>query len=195
MQSLTIPNSSSFYKYHEINQKFQNESKGLINDQIALIKYIYSLLSIREFRSGYGFSYRTLNNLIIDFFNLNTKCFISKKAFSDLERKNLFMSKDQISKKDITKNCFDIDYVYLIPIKEISKELFIRKIDLIQIKNILINSTTKVLVHNDEKRFIKNIKICSCKNKVFKTKFKINSSEIEKLFGIGIEKIRFKLIN
>ena len=109
MQSLTIPNSSSFYKYHEINQKFQNESKGLINDQIALIKYIYSLLSIREFRSGYGFSYRTLNNLIIDFFNLNTKCFISKKAFSDLERKNLFMSKDQISKKDITKNCFDIE--------------------------------------------------------------------------------------
>ena len=73
--------------------------------------------------------------------------------------------------------------------------MFIRKIDLIQIKNILINSTTKVLVHNDEKRFIKNIKICSCKNKVFKTNFKINSSEIEKLFGIGIEKIRFKLIN
>lgn len=195
MQSLTFQNSSSFYKYYENNQKFKNESKGLIDDQIALIKYIYSLLSIREFRTGYGFSYKTLNNLILDFFNLNTNCFISKKAFYDLERKNLFMSQDQISKKDIIKNGFDIDYVYLIPIKEISKELFIRKIDAIQIKNILINSTTKVLVHNDEKKFIKSIKTCNCKNKVFKTNFKINSYEIEKFFGIGIEKIRFKLIN
>ena len=77
MQSLTIPNSSSFYKFHEINQKFQNESKGFTNDQIALIKYIYSLLSIREFRSGYVYYYNTINNLIIDFFNLYTKCFIS----------------------------------------------------------------------------------------------------------------------
>jgi hypothetical protein len=193
MQSLTIPNFSSFDKFYEIDQKFKNETKELVDDQIALIKYITCLLSLKEFRNKYGLAYKILNNLIIDFFNLNTKCFISKQAFSDIKRKKLLMSKDQILKKDIIKKMSDIDYVYLIPIKDISNELFTRKIHAIQIKNILINSTTKIILHKSQKKPIKDTK--PNKEKVFRPNFKINSSEIEKIFGIKIEKRRIKLLN
>ena len=48
MQSLTIPNFSSFDKFYEIDQKFKNETKELVDDQIALIKYITCLLSLKE---------------------------------------------------------------------------------------------------------------------------------------------------
>ena len=139
MQSLTIPSSSSYFKFYENDQKFKRESKGLDHNQIALIKYISYLLSIKEFRDGYGYPYKILNNLIIDFFNLNNKCFISREAFYEIERKKIFISKDQILKKDILKNNNDFDFVYLIPIKKISTELIYTKLHLIQIKYLLIN--------------------------------------------------------
>jgi len=193
MQILKKPSNSSFHKYHENNKQFLKEIKELNHDQVALIKYISSLLSIKEFRKKYGYAYETLNNLIIKFFNLNSKCFISNEAFSEIDRKKLFRSEVLISSKEINKKGCEIDYAYLIPIKNISNELFTRNLPLIQIKNILINSTTKIIVHKNEKKLIKNIN--TYEKSVFNTNFKINNNAIEKLFGIGISASKLILIN
>tara|TARA_B100001057_G_scaffold41222_1_gene36985 strand:+ start:3747 stop:4328 length:582 start_codon:yes stop_codon:yes gene_type:complete len=193
MQILKSPKKSSFHKYYENNRQFINEIKGMNHDQVALIKYISSLLSVKEFRKKYGYAYETLNNLIIKFFNLNTKCFISNEAYSEIDRKKIFRSEELICRKEINKRGCEIDYAYLIPIKNISNELFARNLPLMQIKNILINSTTKIIVHKNEKKLIKNIS--AYEKSIFNSNFKINNNTIEKLFGIGIYKSKLTLIN
>ena len=193
MQIQNCATYSSFHKYYENDKQFLNEIKELNHHQVALIKYISSLLSIKEFRKKYGNAYETLNNLIIKFFHLNTKCFISNEAFSEIDRKKIFRSQFMISRKEINRKGCEIDYAYLIPIKNISNELFIRNLPLMQIKNILINSTTKIIIHKKEKELIKNKH--DYEKSVFNTKFKINNNAIEKLFGIGISESRLTLIN
>ena len=51
MQILKSPNKSSFHKYYEIDKQFRNEIKGMNHHQVALVKYIASLLSVKEFRN------------------------------------------------------------------------------------------------------------------------------------------------
>ena len=193
MKTLSVPTLSNFHKYYEKNLEFQIETKGLNSEQIGLIKYIYSLLSIKEFRHNSRFAIKFLNNLIKDFFNLNYNCFISKEAFEDIEKQNIFRSKNKISKNDIIKKGCEIEYIYLIPIKIISKELYTRKLHMIEMLNILIKSTTKIIIHKSEKNLIKNIDFD--KNKFFSKNYQINKSEIEKLFGLEIQNFSFKLIN
>ena len=193
MKTITVPSYSNFHKYYEKNLEFQKETKGLNSEQIGLIKYIYSLLSIKEFRYNSRFAIKFLNNLIKDFFNLNINCFISKEAFEDIEKQNIFRNKNKISKNDIIKKGCEIEYIYLIPIKIISKELYTRKLHMIEMLNILIKSTTKIIIHKSEKNLIKNIDFD--KNKFFNKNYQINKSEIEKLFGLEIQNFSFKLIN
>ena len=193
MQILKSPNKSSFHKYYENDKQFINEIKGMNHHQVALIKYISSLLSVKEFRKKHGNAYETLNNLIRKFIYLNTTCFISNKAFSEIDRKNIFRSGKLICKKGINKKECEIDYAYLIPIKDISNELFARNLHLKQIENLLINSTTKIIVHKNEKKLIK--KINYYEKSVFNSNFKINNNAIEKLFGIGISESKLTLIN
>ena len=103
MKTFTVPTISNFHKYYEKNIEFQTKTKGLNTEQIGLIKYIYSLLSIKEFRNNSRYAIKILNNLIRDFFNLNSNCFISKEAYEDLEKQNIFRSENKISIDDFMK--------------------------------------------------------------------------------------------
>ena len=193
MKTFTVPTTSNFHKYYEKNLEFQRQTKGLNTEQIGLIKYIYSLLTIKEFRNNSRFAIKILNNLIGDFFNLNFNCFISKEAYENLEKQNIFRSENKISIDDFVKKKCEIEYFHLIPIKIISRELYTRKLHIIEILNILIKSTTKIIIHKREKILIENIGFDN--KKFFNSNYQFNKSDLEKLLGLEIKNSSFKLIN
>ena len=64
---------------------------------------------------------------------------------------------------------------------------------MIEIINILIKSTTKIIIHKREKILKKNIDFDN--KKFFNSKYQFNKSDLEKLLGLEIKNSSFKLIN
>lgn len=193
MQDLKVPYNSSFHKYYEIDEKRKNYIKELSPDEIALIEYIYLLLSIKQFREGKGSAYKHLNNFIIEFAKNNDQLFISKEAAKFFQIKNIKNSNIEIFRNKLSNLKYKIDFAYLIPIKIISKELFKNKYHKLEITRILKNLTSKIIINKNQKHSIKNNP--PDQKLIFNEKFNVNNYEIEKLYGIEIIESRIKLIN
>ena len=188
MTQIVIKPKSIYLDYQNQLNKYNNDLNQLNIDQKILMKVIISILSIRDFRLGYGQSKKHLIHFLEDYINSSNYHFISKAAYKKLDGMNTFHN--NTFKRSNLNDLYEESFL---PLDLISNELINKYFKHSQILRFLNKLKNKIVITKEEKKILN--KFSSIDFFLLNSESKLSNLFINKLIGAEICDFKIKLIN